>query len=181
MAVVLVVVLVLVVLDADEVVMHGGGIEAQGDERVERDGDGDGLGEQPRGPPLLVLELQHVVVAPDHLVPRVLARAEKPGQGEPLPGDLVPVVGVAELVVADAVSPGCSASRGRSRGGTSRGRRMSSRSACRWGLRGSDLVGSGGRVVRRRALSASTRSLIRGRPSSSWTWCVLVWRGVTRP
>ena len=52
---------------------------------------------------LLVLELDEERVVCDDLVALVLAAREELGEGEPLAGHLVAVVGVDELVVVDAV------------------------------------------------------------------------------
>jgi len=51
---------------------------------------------------LLVLELDQGVVVTDDLVAEVLGRREEFRQPKPLPGHLVPVVGVDELVVVHA-------------------------------------------------------------------------------
>ena len=52
---------------------------------------------------LLVLELDEERVVCDDLVALVLAACEELGEGEPLAGHLVTIIGVDELVVVDAV------------------------------------------------------------------------------
>jgi hypothetical protein len=82
MAVVLVVCLIFVIFHLDEVRVHSVGVEAEGDQRVNRGRLGDDL-ESPR---LLVLELDHFVVAPDDFVALVLGFLEELGKCEPLAG-----------------------------------------------------------------------------------------------
>jgi hypothetical protein len=99
MAIVLVIRLILVILDLHELVRPRRGIQAQAHEPR----DCSRLGQQPECPRLLVLELDHVVVGAYHLVAFVYRRFEELRQREPLACHLVPVVGVHELVVVDAV------------------------------------------------------------------------------
>ena len=54
-------------------------------------------------PYLRIPELDQTRLIHHYLVPVVLARSEQFRQREPLPGHLIPVVGVHELVVVDAV------------------------------------------------------------------------------
>jgi hypothetical protein len=81
-AVVLVVRLIFVIFHLDEVRVHSVRVEAEGDQRIDRSRLGDDL-ESPR---LLVLELDHFVVAPDDFVALVLRFLEELGKCEPLAG-----------------------------------------------------------------------------------------------
>ena len=67
MRIILVIRLVLVVLDLDEIAVHGRRIQTQAHDRVDR----RGLGDQLEGPALLVLELDEILVVLGDLVPLV--------------------------------------------------------------------------------------------------------------
>ena len=61
------------------------------------------FGDDLESPGLGVLELDEIAVVDDDLVAFVVALLEEFGEGEPLAGHLVAVVGVDELVVVDAI------------------------------------------------------------------------------
>lgn len=52
---------------------------------------------------LLVLELDHLIITPDHLISLIHTCLEQLRQREPLPHHLVSVIGIHELVFVDAV------------------------------------------------------------------------------
>lgn len=119
--VVLVVGLVLVVLDLDEVAVDGGGGEGEGDDGV----DGGGFGDHFEGPGLydtrkfqhdserrrerirdthlFVFELDQTGLILNDFVLLIFAVLEQLRQSEPLPRHLVPIIGVHELIVVNAV------------------------------------------------------------------------------
>ena len=99
MTVVLLVRLILVILDHHELGIPRLRVQAQAHETR----DGGRLGDETERPGLLVLELDELVVGADDFVGFVDGRFEELGQGEPLPGHFVAVVGVDKLVVVDAV------------------------------------------------------------------------------
>lgn len=99
MTIILVVCLILVIFNLHKLTIFRRGIQTQRD----KSGDSGGLGDEPKSPGLLVFELDHVVVGADYLVGFVDGGVEEFGEGEPLPGHFIAVVGVDELVVVDAV------------------------------------------------------------------------------
>jgi len=52
---------------------------------------------------LFVLELDHLVVTADNLITFILGCFEELWQSKPLPGHLVSIIGIYELVIVDAV------------------------------------------------------------------------------
>lgn len=99
MTIILLIRLILMILDLHEVLLPRRRIQTQADQGI----DARRLGQALEGPGLRVLELDHLVVGPHDLVAEIGRVGEEFGEGEPLPGHLVAVVGVHELVVVHAV------------------------------------------------------------------------------